>query len=158
MVYRGSVRWMWRERLAGLAAAGAFLGVALGIRVLGSGDGVLDSSGTVQQYSGTALYASMMYAGVFVLVPRSRPLVAGAVAVTFCSLVELLQLTGLPAALSERSLAARLALGIQFDVVDLAWYPVGVVPLVLLHVGFNWLRAHLRDPDTGSASTPSRPR
>jgi hypothetical protein len=36
--------------------------------------------------------------------------------------------------LSERSLAARLVLGAHFDWVDVAWYPVGVVPLVVLHL------------------------
>jgi hypothetical protein len=122
----------WRVRLAGLAAAGGFLATALGIRVLANGDGVLDSSGALQQYSGTALYASMVYAGMFVLVPTARPVVAGVAALTFCWLVELLQLTGLPAELSEHSLAARMVLGVQFDAADLAWYLVGVLPLVFL--------------------------
>mgnify|MGYP006209449949 CR=1 FL=1 len=67
---------------------------------------------------------------------------AGAVAVTFCWLVELLQLTGLPAELSERSLAARLILGVQFDATDLAWYLVGVLPLVMLHAGVDRRRSH----------------
>jgi hypothetical protein len=49
---------MWRLRLAALAAGIGFLGVALGIRVLASTGGVLDSSGALAQYSGTALYAS----------------------------------------------------------------------------------------------------
>ncbi len=43
------------------------------------------------------------------------------------------QLTGVPAELSERSVAARLALGVQFDLVDVFWYPAGVVPLAALH-------------------------
>jgi hypothetical protein len=135
----------WRVRLAGLAAAGGFLAIALGIRFLASGDGVLDSSGALQQHSGTALYASMVYAGVFVLVPRATPVVAGAAAVGFCWLVELLQLTGIPAALSERSVIARLVLGVQFDATDLAWYPVGVLPLVLIHFGVERWRRHRRD-------------
>lgn len=130
---------MWRVRLAALAAAAGFLVVALGIRLLASGDGVLDSSGTLRQHSGTALYASMVYAGVFFLAPATRPAVAGAAAVGFCWLVELLQLTGLPAALSERHLLARLALGVRFDHTDLFWYFLGVLPLVLLHSGvIHW--------------------
>lgn len=123
--------------------------------MLASGDGVLDSSGALQQYSGTALYASMVYAGVFVLVPAARPIVAGAAAVTFCWLVELLQLTGLPAELSEHSLAARLVLGVQFDATDLAWYLVGVLPLVLLHVGVNRWRSHRRKGFTKTVNTPN---
>jgi Protein of unknown function (DUF2809) len=123
----------WRVRLGALAAAGGFLAVALGIRVLAGRGGVLDSSGALAQYSGTALYAAMIYAGVFLLVPGAKPWAAGAAAIAFCWLVELFQLTGLPAELSERSLVARLVLGVQFDARDLAWYAVGVLPLAVLH-------------------------
>ncbi|WFE23046.1 DUF2809 domain-containing protein [Solwaraspora sp. WMMD937] len=141
----------WRVRSAGLAAAGGFLAVALGIRVLAGGDGVLDSSGALQQYSGTALYASMVYAGVFVLAPGAGPIVAGAGAVAFCWLVEFLQLTGVPAELSERSLLARLVLGVHFDPTDLAWYVVGVLPLVLLHAGVDRWRLRHRDRQPAGA-------
>jgi Protein of unknown function (DUF2809) len=120
-------------RLIAIAAAGGFLAVALAIRVLASDDGVLDSSGALAQCSGTALYASMVYAGVFVLAPATRPIAAGAAAIIFCWLVELFQLTGLPAMWSEHSIVARLVLGRQFDTVDLLWYPVGVLPLAVLH-------------------------
>lgn len=143
----------WRVRLAGLAAVGGFLAIALGIRVLASGDGVLDSSGALQQHSGTALYASMIYAGVYFLAPRAAPAVAGAAAGAFCWLVELFQLTGVPAELSARSVIARLALGVQFDATDLAWYVVGVLPLVLLHVGVERWRRHRRDQQPTAAST-----
>jgi hypothetical protein len=136
------MRW-WRVRLAALLAAGGFLVVALGIRLLAAGDGVLDSSGALAQYSGTALYASMIYAGVFVVLPTAGPVRAGAAAIIFCWVVELSQLTGVPAALSERSVLARLALGVRFDAADLAWYPVGVLPLVLLQVAITRsARAH----------------
>lgn len=127
-------------RLLMLLAAALFLAVALVIRAL--------SGGRLEQYSGTALYASMVYAGVLFLWPRWAPLPAGGIAVGFCWLVEVAQLTGVPAALSARSLLARLVLGVQFDPTDLAWYPAGVVPLVAVH----WLvRAHLRPPDAVSA-------
>jgi hypothetical protein len=66
-------------------------------------------------------------------VRAAPPVPAGTVATVFCWVVELAQLTGMPAELSARSLAARLALGVQFDPVDLAWYPAGVAPLVALH-------------------------
>ncbi|WFE25413.1 DUF2809 domain-containing protein [Solwaraspora sp. WMMD791] len=146
----------WRVRLAGLAAAGGFLAIALGIRVLASGDGVLDSSGTLQQHSGTALYASMVYAGVFVLVPRVAPVVAGAVAVAFCWLVELFQLTGIPAELSARSVIARLVLGVQFDATDLAWYVIGVLPLVVSHLAIDRWRRHRRNQQPTAAGTAHR--
>ncbi|MER7332915.1 MULTISPECIES: DUF2809 domain-containing protein [unclassified Micromonospora] len=114
-----------RCRLLGLAAAAGFLAVALVIRAT--------AGGGIEQHSGTALYASMVWAGVLFLRPRTAPLSAGAVAIAFCWAVEVSQLTGIPAALSARSLLARLVLGVQFDPVDLAWYPVGVLPLVALH-------------------------
>ncbi|WP_212817806.1 DUF2809 domain-containing protein [Polymorphospora rubra] len=129
-------------RLLALAAAVLILAVALGIRAL--------SDGSLEQHSGTALYASMVYAGVLFLWPRMGPLPAGAIAVGFCWAVEIFQLTGIPAALSARSLLARLALGVQFDPTDLAWYPVGVVPLVALH----WLLRARFPVRRGSSSLP----
>lgn len=129
-------------RLLALASAGAFLAVALAIR--------FTADGALEQYSGTALYASIIYAAVLFLWPSASPLAAGAIAVGFCWLVEFAQLTPIPAALSSRSLLARLVLGVQFDPTDLAWYPVGVVPLVALH----WLvraRARIRAQRTAVA-------
>jgi hypothetical protein len=70
---------------------------------------------------------------VVFLWPRLAPLAAGAVAVGFCWAVECSQLTGVPAELSSRSIVARLVLGAKFDPTDIAWYPVGVVPLVAVH-------------------------
>ncbi|SCG36930.1 ribosomal maturation YjgA family protein [Micromonospora coxensis] len=114
-----------RVRLLTPVAAALFLGLALTIRAL--------DDGALRQHSGTALYASMVWAAVLFLGPRLAPLSVGAIATLFCWVVECAQLTGVPAQLSAGSLAARLALGVQFDPVDLAWYPVGVVPLVALH-------------------------
>lgn len=120
-----------RVRLAGAAAIAAFLGVAFAIRLLVTGGGVLNSAPALAQYSGTALYAAAVYAGVFVLAPRSRAWPAAAVALAFCWLVEFFQLTGIPATLSDHSVLARLALGRTFDPGDLLWYAVGVVPPAL---------------------------
>ncbi|GAA1524080.1 hypothetical protein GCM10009827_045650 [Dactylosporangium maewongense] len=123
-----------RSRLLALAGVAAALAVAFAIRAV--------DDGALRQYSGTALYASMIYAGVFVLRPRTTPLVAGAVAIAWCWAVELAQLTGVPAELSARSLLARYALGVKFDPADLAWYPVGVVPLVVAHLLFRRRKFH----------------
>lgn len=109
---------------------------------------VLESADAVAQFSGTALYASTVYAGTFVLRPRTAPLTAGATAIGFCWLVEVFQITGVPAALSAHSVLARLALGVRFDPVDLAWYPVGVLPLVAAHY-------LLRRSSTRAAARPS---
>ena len=61
------------------------------------------------------------------------PLVVAVYAAGFCWLVELFQLTGLPAAWSAQSVLARLALGAHFDPADLAWYLAGVLPVAALH-------------------------
>ncbi|GLY04374.1 MULTISPECIES: DUF2809 domain-containing protein [Actinoplanes] len=118
-------RWV---RLSAVATVALCLVAAFGIRSFtGTGSGVLAQS------SGTLLYASVIYAGLAFLWPRARPLILAAGAIGFCWAVELSQLTGIPAYLSARSLAARLILGSQFDLVDMAWYPVGVLPLAVLH-------------------------
>jgi len=108
-----------------VGAAVAFLAIALTIRAL--------AGGALEQHSGTLLYGSMIYAAVLFCWTRASPLVAGTVAIAFCWLVECAQLTGVPAELSARSLLARLFLGVQFDPTDLAWYPVGIVPLAVVH-------------------------
>ena len=117
----------WRRRLTAILAMGALVALAFAIRMLAGTDS------TLAQYSGTALYAAMVYAGVVALAPAARAWQAGAAALGFCWAVELLQLTGVPAELSAHSVLARLALGVRFDATDLLWYAVGVVPLVLVH-------------------------
>ncbi|MGC5022007.1 DUF2809 domain-containing protein [Micromonospora sp. DT47] len=134
-------------RLLMPVAAALFLALALLIRVV--------DDGALRQYSGTALYASMVWAGVLFLWPRMAPVPTGAIAIVFCWLVECGQLTGVPAELSARSLVARLALGVQFDPVDLAWYPIGVVPLVVLH---RLLRARIRAVPEPRSTAVGRPK
>jgi hypothetical protein len=115
---------MVRTRLVVLGCVAVILAVGLGVRALGNG--------AFAQNAGTALYASMIYAGLFVLWPVMSPVRAGLVAVGFCWAVEVFQLSGIPAELAARSVLARLVLGSHFDWMDLVWYPVGVVPLVLI--------------------------
>ena len=120
-----------RFRLLMLAVAAGLLAIALTIRAVAAG--TLNSTGRLEQYSGTALYASMAYVGVLFLWPRRSPLTAGAIAWAWCWAVECFQLTGIPADLSARSLLARLVLGVQFDPTDLLWYLPGIIPLVVMH-------------------------
>jgi hypothetical protein len=108
-----------------LVSVAAVLAVAFTIRALADGD--------LEQFSGTALYGAAVYTAVVFFWPRMHPFAVGAIAIGFCELVEVAQLTGVPAALSQRSTLARLALGMQFDPVDLAWYPVGIIPLAVVH-------------------------
>ncbi|MEV4630406.1 DUF2809 domain-containing protein [Micromonospora sp. NPDC049523] len=131
----------WKIRLVTSASAVVILAVALGIRAF--------FGGALEQYSGTALYASIVYAAVVFVWPPITALVAGGFTTGFCWLVEIAQLTPVPAALSARSLLARFVLGVQFDPVDLAWYPVGVVPLVVLH---RLIRVRARNRTVGTAT------
>ncbi|WP_433218822.1 DUF2809 domain-containing protein [Dactylosporangium sp. CS-047395] len=119
-------------RIAAVITALAALALAFGIRALYGG--TLYSNGALQQNSGTALYASALYAGVVFVAPRSSPLVAGAWAIGLCWLIELFQLSGVPHELSQYSILLRLMLGDAFDWNDMLWYPVGVIPLVLVEL------------------------
>jgi hypothetical protein len=112
-------------RIAAAVAGAGALALAFAIRAV--------ADGPLEQHSGTALYASLIYAIVAFLWPRLRPLVVAALATGFCWAVELSQLTGVPAALSAKSILARLALGVAFDPVDLVWYPVGALVFMVLH-------------------------
>lgn len=77
--------------------------------------------------TGDVLYATLVVLLVAVVRPRTQPLVAAAVGFTVCVAVELLQLTGVPAALAERVPAVRLVLGTTFWAPDLLLYAVGAV-------------------------------
>ena len=111
---------------------------------------MLGSNGSLAPGSGTALYRRWSTWGSF-LSPRISPLPAGAIAIG--SAGRWISPTDrIPAALSARSLLARLALGVQFDWMDIAWYPAGVVPLVAL----DWLfRARIRPKQQVRAAAPS---
>jgi hypothetical protein len=111
-----------------VAAAAVFVMVALGTRLVLAGR--LDSSGWWEQDTGTSLYAATAYVVVLFLRPRISPYLAGGIALAFCWLVEAFQLTPVPAALSAHSPVIRLLLGAHFDWNDVAWYPVGIAPLV----------------------------
>ena len=111
--------------VAAVSGAGA-LALAFGIRAV--------ADGPLEQHSGTALYASLIYAIVVFLWPRLTPPLVAAVATGFCWAVEFAQLTGIPAALSAKSIVARLVLGVAFDPVDLIWYPVGALVFMVLHL------------------------
>ncbi len=121
----------WQIRGLAVLATAVFVGAAFGIRLLiGSS---VESTGLLEQSTGTALYAAAVYAGVIFLRPAMTPIRAGAIALAFCWLVEFSQLSGVPAELSERSVLARLVLGVSFDPADLAWYVASIVPVVAIH-------------------------
>ena len=122
--------------------AAVFAGTAYAIRAV--------TDGPVGQYSGAALSAAIVYTIVVFVRPRISPLTAGAVAVAYCWFVEFAQLTPVPEALSRRNWLAAQLLGARFDIVDVAWYPAGVVPLVALHW---YLRSRIRSRTDPASAT-----
>ncbi|WP_214102593.1 ribosomal maturation YjgA family protein [Acrocarpospora catenulata] len=91
----------------------------LGVRAFGAGP--------FAKYAGDALYTLLLYAVIVAIVPRARPVAVAAAALTISWMVEFAQLTGVPAALSEQSVLARLVLGSTFNAPDLFWYAVGAL-------------------------------
>jgi hypothetical protein len=75
--------------------------------------------------AGDGLYAVLVYILVAILIPsKSKALIAGA-AVTVCAMIELFQITGLPAELGESWPPLRLVLGTTFGTADLLAYACG---------------------------------
>lgn len=106
-------------RVRGVAAGAVVLTVAAGLGVRTVADGA------VAKYAGDALYTVLVCALVALCAPRSRPLAVAGAGLGISWAVEFLQLTGVPAELSERSAVARLVLGSTFNAPDLLWYAVG---------------------------------
>ncbi|MES9607662.1 MULTISPECIES: ribosomal maturation YjgA family protein [Actinomadura] len=117
-----AARWV---RLLMVVSAAGLAGAAYAIRAVGDGP--------IDQYSGAALSAAIVYTIVLFIRPRISPLPAAGAAVAYCWFIEFAQLTPLPGEISQRSWFARQLLGAQFDLVDVAWYPVGVIPMVVAH-------------------------
>lgn len=126
-------------RAVAAVTGAATVALAFGIRAV--------AGGAVEQHSGTALYAGLIYTLVVFARPRITPVAASLAATGLCWVIELAQLTPVPAALSERSTAARLVLGVAFDPIDLLWYPIGCLVFMSLHL--LALRAARRRRPTG---------
>ncbi|BCJ33246.1 hypothetical protein Athai_07490 [Actinocatenispora thailandica] len=129
-----SSRWV---RLVLVVLAACFAAAAYAIRAA--------MDGPIEQYSGAALSGAIVYTIVLFVRPSIFPPIAGGVAVAYCWFVEFAQLTAIPATLSGHSWLARQLVGAQFDLVDVTWYPVGIIPLVAAH----W---YLRARSAGTAN------
>ena len=110
-----------RRTLAALAAVGL---VALGLLVSRLDHPLADPVGD-------ALYAAFVVALMVVVAPRARAGTVAVAALGLCVLVELAQLTGIPAAVVDAVPAARYALGTTFAALDLVAYAVGTALAVL---------------------------
>ncbi|GAA4099950.1 DUF2809 domain-containing protein [Actinomadura miaoliensis] len=135
-----AARW---TRLLMVVSAAGFACAAYAIRA--------SMDGPIEQYSGAALSAAIVYTIVIFIWPPISPLHAGSAAIAYCWFIEFAQLTPIPAALSQRSWLARQLLGAQFDLIDVAWYPVGAIPLVAA----QWfLRARKRSQTNPTPAAP----
>ncbi|MFF1442472.1 DUF2809 domain-containing protein [Streptomyces sp. NPDC058295] len=114
-----------RTRLLAVGAALLTVVAGLGLRA-----GV---SGGVAKYGGDALYTILIFTIVVLVAPRVTPLTAAGSALAVSCAVEFLQLSQVPAELSQRSDLARLVLGTTFNALDLFWYVVGAVVGWLVH-------------------------
>ncbi|WP_198011552.1 ribosomal maturation YjgA family protein [Arthrobacter sp. FB24] len=75
--------------------------------------------------AGDGMYAALVYILVAILLPSKPKMLIAAAAVTVCVMIELFQLTGLPAELGESWPPLRLVLGTTFGTADLLAYAVG---------------------------------
>ena len=125
---------------------------------LGLGLQLLDRS-LVIDLLGSVLY--VIFAGLLVLLIRpslTGPAVA-LIAVAFATVIELLQLTGIPAAIVDAVPLARLVFGSAFDPMDLVAYLVGAVLLVPIVAVIRRLGSSPEGGDgpvTQKTSTPAR--
>nr|WP_201470493.1 DUF2809 domain-containing protein [Microbacterium hydrocarbonoxydans] len=85
----------------------------------------LMGSGPLADRAGDVLYAVMIYLVIAIAFPRASVVVLGAGALAVCALIEVSQLTGLPALWAQSFWPVRLVLGVGFDPVDLVAYAVG---------------------------------
>lgn len=84
-------------------------------------------TGAAADALGDALYAALVLLLVALAVPRWSRAARAGTAVALCWAVELLQLTGVPAAASTAWPPLRYVLGTTFVATDLLWYAVGVL-------------------------------
>ena len=111
--------------------------VALGIasRVVHTGWIVFD------KYLGDALYAAMVYTGIGLFTPVS-PRRKAAIAMSIMTVIEIFQLTTIPAQLAlSTNVAVRIVakmLGTQFSFLDLIAYAVGILTVLFLPRNSSW--------------------
>ncbi|WP_406453379.1 DUF2809 domain-containing protein [Streptomyces sp. NBC_00876] len=126
----GPVRSASRARCVAAGAAVVTVAAGLGVRTV--------TDGAFAKYAGDALYTVLICALVALCAPRARPLAVAGAGLGISWAVELLQLTGVPAALSSHSAVARLVLGSTFNAPDLFWYAVGAAAVRGAYAAATW--------------------
>lgn len=119
------------------------LGAVLVVLMAGLGVRVF-TEGWFAKYAGVALYTTLLYTLIVLVLPRVRPVIAGLIALSVSWAVEFAQLTAAPSALSAAHPLLRLVLGTTFSPADLPAYAVGTI----LGAAVHW--ALLRSSDNRS--------
>ncbi|MGM7668102.1 DUF2809 domain-containing protein [Microbacterium sp. A93] len=119
-----------RRRL--VVASAAVLTVCAGLLVHRFGTGV---QGDIV---GDALYAVLIYLVLVFLMPRTPRTVPAALAIIFCTCIELLQLTDVPSTIAAEFPPAALVFGASFDQRDILVYAFAVVAVMLLDVAVTY--------------------
>lgn len=116
---------------------------ALAVVVVAAGLGIHRAlpSSAATDIAGDALYAALIYLLVLFAAPRVPPWAAALAAGAWCTAVELLQLTPLPATWGAAFPPARLVFGSAFDPRDLVIYAVTVVVCAVVDAAWRaWTR------------------
>jgi len=111
-----------RRRLPVLALAALVIAAGLGVHYLLGGE--------LAAFLADALYAVLIALLVMLVAPRTRPTLVAGIAFAVCALVELAQLSGIPAALARAFPPSALVLGSGFAWSDLVAYALGVLAVL----------------------------
>ncbi|MET0991391.1 MAG: DUF2809 domain-containing protein [Lacisediminihabitans sp.] len=111
-----------RRRLPVLALAALVIAAGLGVHYLLGGE--------LAAFLADALYAVLIALLVMLVAPRTRPALVAGIAFAVCALVELAQLSGIPAALARAFPPSALVLGSGFAWSDLVAYALGVLAVL----------------------------
>lgn len=125
-----------KRRIAAIAALVLLVAAGLGVHRLLAGS-AMDSP--VSDVAGDALYACAAYAALIAVLPRARRGALAAAALAWCVVVELLQLSGLPARWAAAVPVVRYLLGTGFDARDLVVYAVAVAAIWATDTAFSRL-------------------
>ncbi|WP_165314301.1 DUF2809 domain-containing protein [Agromyces protaetiae] len=128
---------------------------AVGCLVLGLALQVLDRSVAVD-VAGSVLYVLLVGFIVVVAAPRPPPLAVAAIGFAVAALVELAQLTSIPAAIVDAVPVARLVFGSSFDPLDLVAYAAGALLLWPLARAIGSGGERTRGTTPQKISTPAR--
>ncbi|WP_411734083.1 DUF2809 domain-containing protein [Paeniglutamicibacter sp.] len=120
------------RRLAAVALVLPVVAAGLASRFLGAG--------LPADLAGGVLYAVLIYVLLTALRPRATAVSNAAIALVLCVLIELLQLTSIPADLARAFGPFRLVLGTGFAPLDLAAYAIGAA----LALGADVLAGRIR--------------